>query len=81
MGSDFVTAFAKPRQKDISLTHRLICASNYDFMKQVLNATGPVWEHSELALQCVNNYTGYKAVESLALYYFGSILKLSLNVS
>lgn len=46
-------------------------------MKQVLNATDPMWEHSELALQCVNNYTGYKAVESLALYYFGSIVKLS----
>lgn len=50
-------------------------------MKQVLNATGPVWEHSELALQCVNNYTDYKAVESLALYYFGSTVKLSQNAS
>lgn len=55
----------------------MICASNYDFMKQALNATGPMWGHSELALQSVNNYTDYKAVESLALYYFGSIVKLS----
>lgn len=46
-------------------------------MKQVLNASGPVWENSELALQCVNNYTGYKAVDSLALYYFESIVKFS----
>lgn len=50
-------------------------------MKQALSATGPVWGHSELALQSVNNYTGYKAVESLALYYFGSKVKLSQSAS
>lgn len=48
-------------------------------MKRVLRPSGAMWEHSELALQHVNNYTGYKAVESLASHYFESIVKVFLE--